>query len=494
MQGIYKQFSLRIDAEQNRIIHAFTEKLREDLLYGISDIIPSYCNLYIEFDAEKCSRQKVANWLEQKQASLKPNTKQRTVTIPVDYNGQDLEYLSLKSGLSKKEIIALHSANKYQVYAMGFSPGFPFMAELDKAIQFPRRGVPRLEVPAGSVAIANAQTGIYPLKSPGGWHILGQALKTIYDPNRKKPFLLKPGDLVKFEPAKARRLPEVQTLELIPEPEYPLFRVLEPGLLDIFVDKGRFLAAHYGLSRSGPIDAKLANLANRLVANKKDQVVLEMHVTGPALEVLNDILVSFVGYSLQMLVDGVAQDAFETLLLKKGSIVSFKPLQSAGPSYFAINGGFDSNKFMASASVDLRAKIGRALRVDDVLSGSGVGWARAKRSFKPYYKRLSTVTLRLIKGPQYDAKVAKELSQNEFTVAHKDRVGIRFAGAKIFGFGIVSEAVPLGALQITNDGMPILLLNDRGTIGGYSKPALLHPDYFSKAAQLAVGNKVRFIF
>jgi len=494
LEGIYKQFSTEIDAGRNRKIHAFANSLRHDLLSGVTDIIPSYCNIYIEFDTKRVSRRNVEDWLEQKQANLKPDSKQRTVTIPVNYNGQDLDYISRVSGLTKKEIIELHSSKKYQVYAMGFTPGFPFMAELDAALHIPRRGVPRLEVAANSVAIANAQTGIYPFKSPGGWHIVGQAQKTLYDPKRKNPFLLKPGDLVRFEAVKAKKIAKVQALELIPEPQNPLFRVLETGLLDIFVDRGRFLAGHYGLSRSGALDARLVNLANSLLANNKDHLLLEMHVLGPKLEVLNDILISFAGYSLQIFVDNISQEAFKTILLKKGSIVSFKPLQNAGPSYLAIEGGFESEKFMASASVDLRAKIGRALRVDDVLGGVRVAWARANRSFKPYYKRPAIVTLRLLKGPQYDSKVAKELSKNIFTVAQKDRVGIRFEGAKVYGYGIISEAVPIGALQITNDGLPILLLNDRGTIGGYSKPAILHADDFSKAAQLAVGNRVRFIF
>lgn len=494
LSGIYKQFSDEINAERNSEIHAFSNRLRQNLIAGVTDIIPSYCNIYIEFDLEQLSKQKLNDWLDKHLNNLDIASNKRTIKIPVDYSGQDLEYISQETGLSVKEVIQKHSDKIYQVYAMGFTPGFPFMAEVDESIQLARRGVPRLSVPAASVAMANAQTGIYPFSSPGGWHILGQALVHLYDPNRVEPFLLKPGDMVKFVAAAPKKLNELNSLELLAEAKYPFLKVLETGLLDLLVDQGRFLAGHLGLSRSGPIDAKLANLANSLLANKKNAVVLEINIVGPKFEVLSEGLIAFAGYSLQLQINGNGQEAFKTILLKVGDIISFASVLTAGPCYLAIAGGFSSKRFMASASVDLRAKIARVLQVDDILGKLEVDLTRrAKRSFKPYYKPVVNQTLRLIKGPQYSSAI-KELCKNTYTVAQKDRMGIRFAGAKVSGYGITSEAVPLGALQITNDGMPILLLNDRGTIGGYSKPAILHPDDFSKAAQLAVASKVSFTF
>ncbi len=367
LAGIYKQFSDQINAAENQEIHAFSRNLRNNLLAGVTDIIPSYNNIYIEFNSEIVSKIKLNNWLNQNLENLQVEKEKKQITIPVNYNGQDLEYISQETNLTIQQVIQKHSAAVYQVYAMGFTPGFPFMAELDQAIRLPRRGVPRLSVAASSVAIANAQTGIYPFDSPGGWHILGQALVKLYDPNRLEPFLLKAGDMVKFEPAAPKKLNKVKVLELLEKSKYPFLRVLETGLLDLLVDQGRFLAGHLGLSRSGAIDARLANLANSLVANKRNAVILEINIKGPKLELLNKGLIAFASYSLQLLVNGAIQKSFKTILLKAGDIISFEPLQNAGPSYLAIEGGFASGRFMASASVDLRAKIGRALKVDDVL-------------------------------------------------------------------------------------------------------------------------------
>ncbi|HHO55507.1 MAG TPA: 5-oxoprolinase subunit PxpB, partial [Trueperaceae bacterium] len=335
LAGIYKQFSDKIDADKNAQIHAFGNKLRQDLLPGVSDIIPSYCNIYIEYDSQKLSKQHVEFWLANNLENLDSNTVTRTVKIPVDYSGEDLEYISQETALTKKEIIKKHSEKIYQVYAMGFMPGFAFMAEVEPSLRLPRRGVPRL-VPAGSVAMANAQTSVYPFASPGGWHILGQALVALYDPNRAEPFLLQAGDKVEFVAAAPQTLAEVKTLELLEPTRTASFRVLATGLLDLLLDQGRFLSGHLGLSRTGALDAKLANLANSLLGNSKNAVILEINLLGPKLEVINEVLIVFVGYALQLKINNIVQEAFKTILLKAGDIISFSPLFKAGPSYLAV--------------------------------------------------------------------------------------------------------------------------------------------------------------
>ena len=492
--GIYQEFSQRIDAEANRQLHAFSRRLRKRLLAGVVDIIPAYRNVYIEYDSEVVGKRDILRWLEQNRRHSQKNTEQKMVRIPLTYNGRDLAEVARVCKLSVDEVIRLHSSKEYRVYAMGFTPGFPYMAEVDEAIRVPRKGVPLPRVPARSVAIADAQTGIYPFSSPGAWNIIGQAAVNLFDPNRPKAFLLEPGDRVQFEISQPVAPPELKTFELISEQGRAYFSLLEPGFLDIFVDRGRFLAGHLGLSRSGALDGKLAEIGNALLANDNNAVLLEMHLAGPKMLVLDDLVVAFVGYSLAMSVNGVLEDAFKTVLLRKGDVVSFQPGQAGGPSYLAIAGGFAAQRFLGSSSVDLRAYIGRPLKAADVLFGQEGAWARAQRSFRPYYRRAEVTILKLKKGPQYDAKIAKELMKKVFTVGAKDRMGIRFEGDKVPGYGIISEAVPLGALQLSSDGLPMLLLNDRGTIGGYAKPGILRAEDFSKAAQLAPGDKVRFIF
>ncbi len=125
----------------------------------------------------------------------------RIVDVAVRYGGEfgpDLDSVAEACGLSPTDVIALHSAQPYPVLMLGFMPGFPYIGELPTPLRLPRRPTPRTHVPAGSVAIANDQTGIYPNTSPGGWHLLGRTTATLFDPQRDPPSLLRPGDLVRF--------------------------------------------------------------------------------------------------------------------------------------------------------------------------------------------------------------------------------------------------------------------------------------------------------
>ena len=127
----------------------------------------------------------------------------RTVEIPTLYggeNGPDLSFVAEHNGLTVEEVVRIHSSRDYPVYMMGFTPGFPYLGGMDGRIAAPRLNSPRTNVPAGSVGIAGEQTGIYPMESPGGWQIIGRTETTLFDPNHEKPFLLAPGDQVRFVP------------------------------------------------------------------------------------------------------------------------------------------------------------------------------------------------------------------------------------------------------------------------------------------------------
>lgn len=127
----------------------------------------------------------------------------RSVAIPVIYNGEDLGEVARRTGLDVEEVIECHSGRDYRVWMLGFAPGFPYLGVLDKVLHLPRRDSPRARIAAGSVAIAGGQTGIYPSESAGGWHILGRTVRRMFDPERAEPFLLRPGDAVRFIPVEA---------------------------------------------------------------------------------------------------------------------------------------------------------------------------------------------------------------------------------------------------------------------------------------------------
>ena len=99
-----------------------------------------------------------------------------------------------------EEVIAIHSEKEYLVYGLGFSPGFPYLGDLPSGLACPRLPSPRLEVPAGSVAIAESQTGVYPVASPGGWRLIGKTPLKLFDEYRESPALVEPGDYLKFDP------------------------------------------------------------------------------------------------------------------------------------------------------------------------------------------------------------------------------------------------------------------------------------------------------
>ena len=189
LSGFYIPFSSSLDLESNAKMHALAGRLRSSLLEGVTDLYPGYINLYVEFDANMVARETVKSWVKKNAVNLEARVSSgREVVIPVRYDGEDLEFVAAQTGLSVAQVIEKHSSVTYQTYTVGFTPGYPFFGKLDPALHLPRRKTPRKKVPAHSVAIAVGQTGIYPLATPGGWHILGSALIAAYDPHREKPF------------------------------------------------------------------------------------------------------------------------------------------------------------------------------------------------------------------------------------------------------------------------------------------------------------------
>jgi KipI family sensor histidine kinase inhibitor len=129
-----------------------------------------------------------------------PNAQQQpAVTIPVVYDGADLDDTSRRTGMSVEELVRRHAAGEYVVAFCGFAPGFAYLSGLDPELILPRRSVPRTRVPAGSVAVSDRYTSVYPHDSPGGWHLLGRTTKVLWDLERRPPALLAPGTRVRFE-------------------------------------------------------------------------------------------------------------------------------------------------------------------------------------------------------------------------------------------------------------------------------------------------------
>jgi KipI family sensor histidine kinase inhibitor len=168
----------------------------------VLEVVPGMNNLTLVFDPLEADREALADRLQQAwDAAGQAPTAGRDVDIPVQYGGEfgpDLAAVANHTGLSTREVIERHSGGQYVVFFLGFQPGFAYMGGLEAALHTPRRASPRLEVPAGSVGIGGEQTGIYPATSPGGWQLIGRTELPLFDPARRPPTLLQPGDRVRF--------------------------------------------------------------------------------------------------------------------------------------------------------------------------------------------------------------------------------------------------------------------------------------------------------
>lgn len=205
-QALLLQWEQRIDPAINAEVIRLNQAIGSEQIQGVQYAIPAYCSLTIAYRPELIDYQSLCERIQalvnRKDLLQKVVSKNRQVVIPVCYEGEyapDLKWLSQQIGLSTRQIIQLHTGTLFRVFMLGFMPGFPYLGTLPQALEAPRKTTPRLRVPAGSVAVAGLQTGIYPTASPGGWQIIGRTPRKIFDPEREEPFLLSAGDEVRFE-------------------------------------------------------------------------------------------------------------------------------------------------------------------------------------------------------------------------------------------------------------------------------------------------------
>lgn len=202
-----------IDASTHDVIRRLFRQLQQASLNYITDLIPAYHTLTIVFDhtllpaaqtGESRGQQvlqKVLQLLAESNEAVKEES--QLLRIPVCYHpslAPDLHPLAKYLQLSTEELIGIHSSMTYRVFMLGFLPGFAYMGPVDQRIVAPRHDRPRLSVPAGSVGIAGAQTGIYPITSPGGWQLIGRTPLQLFTPHQLPPCLLQPGDVVAMDP------------------------------------------------------------------------------------------------------------------------------------------------------------------------------------------------------------------------------------------------------------------------------------------------------
>ncbi len=199
-------FGNGINLEINQRVHLLAEWVKKANLPGVIEVIPAYASVLIGFDPFQIEYDALHRLImEYEEGQMEPllYRSEKLIEIPTIYGGEhgpDLEFVAQYNHLSPDDVIRLHSEAEYRVFMMGFSPGFPYLGGMNPAIAVPRLSSPRTRVPAGSVGIAGEQTGIYPIDSAGGWRLIGWTPLRLFDPCAEPPFLLEPGDRLRFIP------------------------------------------------------------------------------------------------------------------------------------------------------------------------------------------------------------------------------------------------------------------------------------------------------
>jgi KipI family sensor histidine kinase inhibitor len=195
----------QIDPSINEKVRELFLRLDRHPLEGVVELVPSYRSLMVVYDPLRTGFDRLRDEILVLQKAADPSLvpQPRTLSVPVVYGGEygpDLDWVAGFHKISPERVVTLHTGTTYRVYMIGFTPGYPYLGELPEALATPRRETPRTVVPQGSVAIAQRQTGIYPVQSPGGWHILGWTPIRLFDASQWPPTPLEVGDRVRFFP------------------------------------------------------------------------------------------------------------------------------------------------------------------------------------------------------------------------------------------------------------------------------------------------------
>lgn len=189
----------------NQRVHDLRRAIEARRIAGVIDLVPTYRSLLVYYNPLEIGRRALEQAITalETAAGAIQRPPARVIEIPTSYGGQfgpDLGYVAEHAKLTPADVIRIHSEPDYLVYMMGFTAGFPYLGGMSPAIATPRQATPRTRIPAGSVGIAQAQTGIYPADSPGGWQLIGRTPVRLFDLERDPPAVLEAGDYIRFVP------------------------------------------------------------------------------------------------------------------------------------------------------------------------------------------------------------------------------------------------------------------------------------------------------
>jgi inhibitor of KinA len=216
-KGVVVDFGNVIDPGVNARVHRLAQSIARNMPDDIVEVIPTYRSLMVYFEPLHISRdalcEKIGLCLHDESEESGAGDRATVVSIPVCYGAQfgpDLDFVAGHNKLSAREVIEIHTCKPYQVYMLGFTPGFPYLGGMSERIAAPRLAQPRVAIPAGSVGIAGSQTGIYPIESPGGWQLIGRTPLQVFNPGATDPFLFAAGNYLRFQAVDADTFEEIR--------------------------------------------------------------------------------------------------------------------------------------------------------------------------------------------------------------------------------------------------------------------------------------------
>lgn len=508
--GVLLELDEVIDARVNARAIAIAAAFARESLSGVRDVVPTYRTVAVHFDPLRLDIDAVRAALERAAGAQPTETSRPAIELPVRYGGDDgpdLREVAQFAELSLGDAIRVHAETPYRVFMLGFLPGFAYMGTVDARIAMPRRSTPRLRVPAGSVAIAGQQTGVYPSESPGGWRLIGRTSERVFDPGRSQPSLFTPGDIVRFVATRDRETPPLPRAAQSTAPALGTgdryITILRPGLFTTIQDLGRWGQQASGVPVGGALDRVSHAIANATVGNDSYAATLEVTLSGPDIRIESDGLVAVSGANLGARLDGADVPVNTPVTCRAGAVLQFGQRTTGARSYVAFDGGIDVAPVLNSRATSVRSAIGgfegRALVAGDRLPIGPAAGSRRRRLVHHPPPHSGGARLRVVPGPQtsfFSDDALEVLQRSRFTVTpHADRMGYRLEGLRIPRLErreMISDATFTGGIQVPASGEPILLMADRQTTGGYPQIATVITADLHLAGQLAPGDWVEF--
>lgn len=464
-------------------------------LVGVREVVVGHGTVTVVVDPDAVDLDGLAEELAGVPAAAVASSRASGHELPVAFDGDDLDEVAAACHLAPAEVVAQLAAARFVVELVGFVPGFGYLRGLEGALaDLGRRSTPRRRLRAGSVAVAGGYAGVYPVATPGGWHVVGHCGAPLFDRTAPPYARLRPGDEVRFVP--------VDAVEAADEPERARLRapgreravVVDPGALATVQDLGRLGHAALGVPQAGSADRDAAAVANLAVGNAAACAVVEMTLLGASLRFDTDRLVAVVG--AEAAVDGrpLARGAVQPVA--GGQLLEVAGIGPGPRAYLAVAGGFCPPPVLDSASTDTLCGLGPGpLAAGDELALGPPGRARGR-----FVAPGDGDVLHLLAGPDAEPGELEALCAGGFVVgAGSDRIGVRLvpdpAGRPPAPRPAVagSQAMVTGAVQLPPDGEPIVLGVDHATLGGYRVVAAVASADLGRLGRLAPGEGVTLV-